>query len=155
VSRRLLPVAAGALLALLAIGALQVLRPSDPPSRAEAAEQLASELRCPDCQGVSVADSHTSAAVAIRARIVELLEAGATPDEVRAHFVDRYGPWILLAPADPLAWLAPALVVLVAALAATLWIWARRRPTTSQDTAVALTNRERERVRAELEELDA
>ena len=60
--------------------------------------QVASGLRCPVCQGVSVEDSPTELARQMRAVVREQLAAGRTPDEVRAYFVDKYGEWILLEP---------------------------------------------------------
>ena len=94
-----LPVAAAALLALAAVAALQALRPSD-QTMADQSRAIAAELRCPDCEGLSVAESHTVAANAIRAEIAAQLAAGRSADEIRQHFVARYGEWILLAPRD-------------------------------------------------------
>ncbi len=104
--RRLPAVAVGALLALLAILAILWLAPvaATEPVRADA---LAAELRCPDCQGLSVADSQTASAREIRRQIDELVASGASDADVRAHFVDRYGEWILLAPTSPAAWILP------------------------------------------------
>ena len=59
---------------------------------------LASELRCPVCQGNSIQDSPSELAQQMRNLIRDQLRAGKTPDEVRAYFVDKYGEWILLAP---------------------------------------------------------
>ena len=59
---------------------------------------LASELRCPVCQGNSIQDSPSELAQQMRDLIRDQLRAGKTPDEVRAYFVDKYGEWILLAP---------------------------------------------------------
>ena len=59
---------------------------------------LASELRCPVCQGNSIQDSPSELAQQMRDLIRDQLRAGRTPDEVRAYFVDKYGEWILLAP---------------------------------------------------------
>ena len=59
---------------------------------------LASELRCPVCQGNSIQDSPSELALQMRDVIRDQLRAGKTPDEVRAYFVDKYGEWILLAP---------------------------------------------------------
>ena len=59
---------------------------------------LASELRCPVCQGNSIQDSPSELAQQMRDLIRDQLRSGSTPDEVRAYFVDRYGEWILLAP---------------------------------------------------------
>src|SRR5687767_13085882 len=98
--RRHLPaVAIGALLALVALVAVVALRPGAAPTAAERADVLARELRCPDCQGLSVADSPTSSAREIRRQIEELIAGGASDAEVREHFMARYGTWVLLAPA--------------------------------------------------------
>ena len=145
-------VAAGALLALLAVLAILWLTQgaATPQQRADA---LAAELRCPDCQGLSVADSQTASAREIRRQIAELVDAGASDDEVRAHFVDRYGEWILLAPASPAAWVLPfvALAAGVAALAA--WLVGRRPEPAADGTAV--DDETRRRLHDEVEALDA
>jgi cytochrome c-type biogenesis protein CcmH len=149
-----LPLAAGALLALAALVGVQLLRPAAEPSRAELARQIASELRCPDCQSLSVAESHTAAAGAIREQISELLAAGATADEVRQHFVDRYGEWILLAPAAGFAWWLPAAVLLAALGLLSAWLL-RGRGRVSPPASAAGDSPELRRVRDEIESLDA
>ena len=120
---------------------------------AERAAELAAQLRCPDCQGLAVADSPTASAVEIRRQIAELIAGGATDEEVRRHFVDRYGEWILLAPNGPVAWLLPFAVVLGGGLALLAWLRhgdgdaaAARRPVDSE---------ERRRLRDEVEVIDA
>jgi cytochrome c-type biogenesis protein CcmH len=152
--RRLaLPIAAAALLALGGLVVLEVLRPAAPPTQAEQAQQLAGELRCPDCQALSVAESQTSAAAAIRRQIVEQLAAGKTPEQVRAYFVARYGDWILLEPSAPLAWwLPPAAVVVGVGILA--W-WLRRGRGMRAATAPAPAAEVHERIREEVERLDA
>ena len=60
--------------------------------------EIASELRCPVCQGVSVEDSPTELARQMRAVVREQLASGRSPNEVRQYFVDKYGEWILLEP---------------------------------------------------------
>ena len=149
--RRQLPaVAAGAILALLVILALLWLAPAV-ASNAERTDALATELRCPDCQGLSVADSQTAAAREIRRQIDELVASGASDAEVRAHFVDRYGEWILLAPASPIAWILPvvALAVGVAALVMRL----ARRPV--PEASPIVDDEMRRRLHDEAEALDA
>jgi cytochrome c-type biogenesis protein CcmH/NrfF len=147
-----LPIAAAALVALVALAIVSALRPAVPATRAEQAAQLATELRCPDCAGLSVAESTSASASAIRAEIAAQLSAGATPDQVREHFVERYGEWILLSPTSRLAWLLPVLVVLagIAGLAA----WLRRRGSPSPAPAVVAAA-DLQRVRDEVEALDA
>ena len=127
--------AAAALLAVVTV-AVVVVAGGREPTRAEQADAIARELRCPDCQALSVADSPTESAAEIRRQIDALVAQGATPDEVRAHFVDRYGEWILLAPAAPAAWLIPILVVLGATIALLAWL-ARVRLVTSAEPSDA------------------
>ncbi|MCB9766517.1 MAG: cytochrome c-type biogenesis protein CcmH, partial [Alphaproteobacteria bacterium] len=61
---------------------------------------LAHGLRCPVCQGMSVADSSSEAAVNMKNRIRELVTAGYTDDQIEDYFIDRYGTWVLLEPPD-------------------------------------------------------
>lgn len=60
--------------------------------------ELASGLRCPVCQGLSIEDSPTELAVEMKNIIREQLAAGRFPEEVRQYFVERYGEWVLLQP---------------------------------------------------------
>ena len=152
-SRWLPAVALGALVALLAFAAVAVLRPGPALTPAERADALAAELRCPDCQGLAVADSPTASAQEIRRQVHELIAGGATDAEVRAHFVARYGEWILLAPSAPIVWLLPFAVVLAAAIGLVVWL-VRRRPTTGA-SARSMTDAERRRLHDEVEALDA
>jgi cytochrome c-type biogenesis protein CcmH len=64
----------------------------------ERVEELSSSLRCPVCLNLSIEDSPDPLARAMKARVREMLAAGASPEEVRQHFVERYGDWILLTP---------------------------------------------------------
>ena len=152
-----LPVAAAALLALGALVALEVLRPTPALSPAEQAQQIAALLRCPDCQALSVAESHTAAAGAIREQIGELLAQGRNADEIRQHFVDRYGEWILLAPSAAFAWWLPVVVVATAVVGLLAWLLVGRRlrPAATEPSAAPPTTADRQRIRDEIERLDA
>jgi cytochrome c-type biogenesis protein CcmH len=154
--RRLaVPIAAGASLALVALVGLTLLRPAAQPTRTELAQQLAGELRCPDCQGLSVADSPSGSAAEIRSQIDRLLAAGLSADQVRSHFVDRYGEWILLAPRAPIAWLLPGAVVLLGLAGLSAWIWRGAARRATGDLRPPPTQADRDRVRGEAEQLDA
>lgn len=148
-----LPVAAAALLALGGLVLVEALRPAATLTQAEQAQQLAAELRCPDCLGLSVAESHTAAAVAARRQIAEQLAAGRTPEQVRAYFVARYGEWILLAPRAALAWWLPPAVVLVGIGLLGWWLWRARA--VAPVVAAPPPAPTRDRIRDELEKLDA
>jgi cytochrome c-type biogenesis protein CcmH len=147
---RLVPLgAAGLLVALLGFA---MLWPVAEPGGADAADAIAAGLRCPDCQGLSVADSPSQAAVEIRRQIDAMLADGATADEVRAHFVARYGDWILLAPSHGWVWWLPfaALALGIAALVA--WL---RAGTQTRAESPAVSDAARARAREEAEALDA
>jgi cytochrome c-type biogenesis protein CcmH len=81
---------------------------------------LASELRCPVCQGNSIQDSPSELAQQMRDLIRDQLRAGKTPDEVRAYFAAKYGEWILLTPRatgfNLVVYLAPLAVLIVGGL---------------------------------------
>ena len=59
---------------------------------------VATQLRCPVCQGVSIQDSPAELAQQMRDLVREQLRTGKSPDEVKAYFVSKYGEWILLQP---------------------------------------------------------
>ena len=59
---------------------------------------VASQLRCPVCQGLSIQDSPSELSQQMRAVVKDQLRAGKTPDEVKAYFISKYGEWILLEP---------------------------------------------------------
>jgi cytochrome c-type biogenesis protein CcmH len=158
VRRGLLLLAGAGLLALGVAVTLVVVQPTPTPTQQQQALRLAAELRCPDCQALSVAESHTHAADAIRAEIAEQLAAGRSMDEVRQHFVDRYGQWILLQPADPLIWLLPVVVVLIGVAVFAWWLVGRRgqadAEVSASDGSLPLDDEARRAVRDELEALD-
>jgi cytochrome c-type biogenesis protein CcmH len=91
--------------------------------------QLASELRCLQCQNQTLADSNAPLAVDLRQEIRELLAKGQTDQQVKEYLVARYGDFVLYKPPVQsntlLLWFGPGLL-LVAGLAA-LYITLRRR----------------------------
>ena len=88
----------------------------DDATRDARTQALARGLRCPVCQGLSVADSQSEAALAMKGRIRELVAAGYADDQIEDYFVDRYGTWVLLEPPTEgrfwLLWLGPVALVL-------------------------------------------
>jgi cytochrome c-type biogenesis protein CcmH len=79
--------------------------------------RLGKGLRCPMCQGQSIADSPAPAARAQLDKVRELVAAGRSDSEIEAYFVERYGEWALLKPkaqgSNLLLWLLPALLLIV------------------------------------------
>jgi cytochrome c-type biogenesis protein CcmH len=105
-------------------------RGGPPPTAAQRANAIDALVRCPSCQGISVADSSASTAVAIRRAVGARVAAGQTDAQIDAFLVSRYGPGILLRPpvrgSTVWVWVLPpaAGVVAVAGLVSVLW---RRR----------------------------
>lgn len=91
--------------------------PQRPPSvsRSDSAldastRELAGQLRCPVCQGLSIQDSPSELAQQMRDLVRQQLQDGQSPDQVKQYFVARYGQWILMAPpASGFNWLVYAL----------------------------------------------
>lgn len=104
---------------------------------------VASGLRCPVCQGVSVEDSPTELARQMRGVVREQLAAGRSPDEVRAYFVDKYGEWILLRPKasgfNLLVYVLPWLAILAGILVIVFAVrrWTRPLPADASETTPA------------------
>ena len=80
-------------------------------------EKVAGDMRCPVCQGLSVADSQTATAVAMKAEIRQMLEAGYSPRQVLDYFEESYGEFIRLAPKaegfNLFVWIAPVAALLI------------------------------------------
>jgi len=86
--------------------------PPPPPDQVdELAYGIADKLRCPVCQGLSVADSNAPTAVAMYKHVKALVAKGYTEQDIRDFFMDTYGEWIVLDPEPEgihmLIWVGP------------------------------------------------
>jgi cytochrome c-type biogenesis protein CcmH len=95
------------------------------------ARHIEAGLRCPVCQGLSVADSRSSTSLAIASDVHRRVLAGQTDQQIRDYYVTRYGRWILLSPGGGLgavAWAVPVVALAGAVLAVALALrrWSRR-----------------------------
>lgn len=132
-----------ALMAVLLGSALLVAGRGDPgpPTDAQRAHRIASELRCPTCQGLSVADSDAAAARALREEIQRRVAEGQSDNQVYAYVESRYGGDVRLAPPargmGALVWVLPVVgaVVALAGLSVAFVRWRNRpdRPVTDED----------------------
>ncbi|RME28069.1 MAG: cytochrome c-type biogenesis protein CcmH [Deltaproteobacteria bacterium] len=116
--------------------------PAGPPPPTEAeidrlTEEISKGLRCPVCQGLSVADSPADGARAMKHRVRELVSLGYDRQQIEDYFVDRYGVWILLAPPEKgrhwLVYLAP--VGFLLAGVGGIWFLVRTRAEEELDEA--------------------
>lgn len=77
-----------------------------------ATREIASQLRCPVCQGLSVADSPSESAVAIKREVERLAGQGYSEEQCLFYFEASYGEFIRLEPKaeglNLLVWAAPA-----------------------------------------------
>lgn len=149
---RLLPRLAAALVVGGFAVAMLLAAQAGPGSAAQRANHLDSQLRCPVCQGLSVADSHSSTSLAIAADVRRRVAAGQSDDEIRSAYVARYGQWILLEPggrAGAVAWALPiaGIAGAVALVAVALRRWASGGLRTPTDAERALVERARHQVR--------
>ena len=105
------------------------------PLREARVQALGKQLRCPMCQGLSIADSGSSAARAQMDKVRELVAAGRTDQEIRDYFTSRYGEWALLEPPasgmNLLVWVLPFLLLVGGGLAIARTM---RRPAASPAT---------------------
>jgi cytochrome c-type biogenesis protein CcmH len=89
------------------------------PSDAERVRSVSAELRCPDCESQSIAQSSTETARAARVDIRRRVAAGESDAEIRQAYIDKFGDSILLKPESGglgiLVWGLPAAAVVLGA----------------------------------------
>jgi cytochrome c-type biogenesis protein CcmH len=83
-------------------------------------ESLSASIRCPFCNGESLADSQANVAADYRLLIAEQVEAGMTDDEIIDEFAANFGDSFILdtstSPWSVALWVAPVLAFLVGGL---------------------------------------
>lgn len=131
----------GAILVLLGVVAVGLLSGSGRP--ADRAYDLEQRLRCPVCKTVSIAESMSDTAVAMRATVREQVEAGRSDEEIITYFTGRYGDWVLMDPPPRGDTLPLWLIPVAAAAAGVALLVSRRRPAAEPGD---LTDADRERV---------
>jgi cytochrome c-type biogenesis protein CcmH len=132
--------AAWAALFVVVIASLVIAgRGAHTPTPAQEAASIASEVRCPTCEGQSAEASDAPAAKAVRTFVLRQVQAGQSRGQIERALQDRYGSDILLRPPASgvagLVWVLPvvALVLAVAGLAAAFHRWrTTREPTLSE-----------------------
>lgn len=117
-----------------------------PRTTQERVERIASTLKCPTCDGQSVADSDSAASRAIRLEIARLVEEGRSAEEVRGQIASTFGEEVQLTPPASgfagLVWILPVvvLVVALAGVGAALSRWRRIPHATPTDDDRALVD---------------
>jgi cytochrome c-type biogenesis protein CcmH len=102
------------------------------PSAEARVRRITHELRCPVCEGLSVADSPSETAKAIVTDVRRRVRAGESDASIRRYYIDRYGTSILLRPTgsgiDAVVWALPvgALVLGAGGLVLAFRRWQRQ-----------------------------
>ena len=151
-----------ALLALLIIafsyGPALAVEPGevlDDPALEQRAREMSKDLRCLVCQNQSIDDSDAGLARDLRVLVRERLTAGDSDEEAIGYIVDRYGDFVLLRPpvrpGTYALWFGPAALIVIAGMGLVLF-FRRRRAVAVEARPAPLTQQERERLKALLDE---
>jgi len=96
------------------------------------AHEVAGLLRCPVCQGLSIADSPSEMAINMKGQVRELLSRGYTEEQILAYFERSYGQFVLLKPkfrgVTSLVWTLPIFVLLLGAILVVVKLRKLERP---------------------------
>jgi cytochrome c-type biogenesis protein CcmH len=115
----------GAVLVVALVVGTGVLH-SSPPTAAQRAASIDSDIRCPSCEDLSVATSSAPTAVTVRTTVRQLVGQGRTDQQIEQYLTARYGTSIVLDPPASgwslLVWVLPLAggAVAVAGLAVVL-----------------------------------
>lgn len=138
--------------ALLLLLVVQVGAPQGSPLSGPTLEQrtheVASLLRCPVCQGMSVADSPSTVALDMKQQVREMLARGYTEEQILDYFEQSYGQFVLEKPKNRLIWILPIVVLVLGAVV--VIVTARRlssEPTPTTDNRQPTTDPYLSRVR--------
>ena len=92
------------------------------------AAAIDAKLRCPVCQGVSIADSPSGMATNMRAQVRELVAKGYSEEQIVSYFERSYGEFVRLEPPlrglNMMLWFLPAAVLLGGAV----FVFMKARP---------------------------
>ena len=148
---------AGLAVALLLALAL-LLSPSAGVARAQSgyddaeAQAIDRMLMCPVCPAQTIDQTEVPLAKQMRAQVRELLDAGASRNEILDWFRQRYGPGIVAEPPrsgiNLIAWIMPGVVIILALAGGFLALRAMRR---LPDDAGAAANQNTDAIAADPE----
>jgi cytochrome c-type biogenesis protein CcmH len=122
-------------IALVVMGVALALMISTQPVDVDRVQQIAARVRCPVCQGESIADSPSQMAQDMMALIADEVEQGATDDQIIDRLLNSYSGAVLLDP--PVSgvtlwlWLAPLAAV---GIGVAVILWWRSHPGSGETT---------------------
>jgi cytochrome c-type biogenesis protein CcmH len=116
----------------------------DNPEQEQQYNRLVAELRCLVCQNQNLADSNAELAQDLRQEVYEMIQNGATDQEIVSFMVARYGDFVLYRPpfksTTAFLWIGP--FIILAAGFVILLVFVRKR---RQSVAVELDETEQAR----------
>ncbi|HUE08521.1 MAG TPA: cytochrome c-type biogenesis protein CcmH [Acidimicrobiales bacterium] len=129
------PLWARVLLPLLVLGVALLIGSGVFDSSAQTVAQRAAvieaNVRCPACTDLSVAQSNSTTAIAVRHQIESMVASGSSTADIDQTLVSEYGQTILLMPPDsggiPLIWIIPLVLGVGAVAAVGVLFWRRTR----------------------------
>lgn len=78
--------------------------------------QIASQLRCPQCQNQNLLESNAPTAVSMRHQVFKMVSEGKSESQIKHYMTERYGDFVLYNPpltlSTLLLWLLPVFTVL-------------------------------------------
>ena len=120
------------IIGLLAVTVVTLVSAGRPPT--DRVQELAQQLRCPVCKSVSIAESPSDTATAMRQIVAEQVAAGRSDTAIIGYFRARYGDWVWLDPpargTTLLLWLLPVGAALSGAAAVAGRVRRRSQPST-------------------------
>lgn len=129
------PLGARVLLPLLVLGVALLIGSgvfdSSPQTAAQRAAVIEANVRCPACTDLSVSQSNSTTAIAVRHQIESMVASGSSTADIDQTLVSEYGQTILLTPPDsggiPVLWLIPLVLGVGVVAAVGVLFWRRSR----------------------------
>lgn len=116
------------------------------------AAALYGQFKCPVCKTQALGASTTFLAEEMKAQIRDMVRFGASDREIKQHYVDRYGEWILLSPpvrgSGLWAWLVPIVLAIIGTVVVLLWLRRRAGAAAESPTSETLSIDERRAIDA-------
>lgn len=121
------------------------------PEQEQQYNRLIAELRCLVCQNQNLADSNAELAQDLRQEVYEMIQSGASDQEIINFMVARYGDFVLYRPpfksSTAFLWIGPFIILIISFIILLMFIRKRR-----QADVVQLDETEQARARELLKE---
>ena len=118
----------------LSVSAQEARPLAENPAVEDRLKKLAVELRCLVCQNQNLADSNAELAQDLRQEVYEMIQSGATDQEIVSFMVARYGDFVLYRPpfkaTTAFLWIGP-FIILIAGFVILLVVIRKRRQTSA------------------------